>query len=104
MNLEKLKSSIENDSIEWVKHVLQRMLTRGVSRSDVKYAILKGELIEDYPDDKPFPSALFFCIINNRPIHAVAALNEENMKTYIITVYEPSLDVFERGYKTRRKR
>lgn len=84
--------------------MLQRILTRGVTRSDVKHAVLSGELIEDYPDNEPYPSALFFCMIENRPIHVATSLNEEILKAYITTVYEPSLDVFESDYKTRRKR
>lgn len=80
------------------------MLTRGVLRRDVKEVLLTGELIEDYPDDKSYPSALFFCTVNKRPLHVVAALDEERPKTYIVTVYEPSADLWEGEYKTRRKK
>jgi len=35
--------------------------------------------------------------------HAVAALAKEDERVYIITAYEPSLDVFEPDFRTRRK-
>ena len=35
------------------------MLERGISRSEVFEALLSGEEIENYPNDTPFPSALF---------------------------------------------
>ena len=37
-----------------------------------------------------------------RPLHVVASYNEVNEMIYIITVYEPSLTVFQNDFKTRR--
>jgi hypothetical protein len=31
-----------------------------LSRASVKHIIINGEMIENYPDDKPFPSGLFY--------------------------------------------
>lgn len=103
MNAERVKEYINHGYIEWRKHVFQRMLERGISKNDVKEVLLKGEIINKYEDDKPFPSALFFKKVNNRPLHTVAALDDINKKVYIITAYEPSLDLFESDYKTRKK-
>jgi len=36
------------------------MLEKGISRASVKHIICTGEMIENYPDDKPFPSGLFY--------------------------------------------
>lgn len=79
------------------------MLERDISRNDVKEVLLKGEVINNYPHDKPFPSALLFKKINKRPLHVVAAIDEKNNKVYIITTYEPSLEIFEKDYITRKK-
>ncbi len=83
---------------------LQRMLERNIEREDIKRVIMEGEIIEYYEDDKPFPSALFFKIINNRPLHTLSAFDEEQNKVYIITSYEPNLEIFESDYKTRKKK
>jgi hypothetical protein len=61
-----------------------------------------GERIEDYPDDTPYPSALFLEFVASKPLHVVAAFDEVNQLAYVITAYEPSLEVFENDYKTRR--
>jgi hypothetical protein len=104
MNIEKLKIAVKANKIEWRKHVFQRMLERNIERADVKRVIIEGEVIENYEDDKPFPSALFFKIIDNRPLHVLVAFDEEQNKTYIITSYEPNLEIFENDYKTRKKK
>lgn len=104
MDIEKLKIAVEENNIEWRKHVFQRMLERNIDRADVKKVVIEGEMIENYEDDKPFPSALFFKFINNRPLHAVAAFDERQNKVYIITSYEPNLEIFENDFKTRKKK
>ena len=104
MDIEKLKIAVKEGNIEWRKHVLQKMLERDISRADIKRVILEGEVIESYEDDKPFPSVLFLKFINNKPLHALAAFDENQDKAYIITSYEPSLEFFERDYKTRKKK
>ena len=103
MNRSLLEKAISIQNIEWRKHALQRMFEREISRDDVKNVIVIGEIIEEYKDDTPFPSALYFALVNNRPLHVVAALNESEPKVFIITAYEPTLEKFESDFKTRRK-
>jgi hypothetical protein len=38
-----------------------------------------------------------------KPLHVVASYDEVNKEAFIITAYEPSLDVFEPDYRTRKK-
>jgi hypothetical protein len=64
----------------------------------------RGDPIEEYPDDTPFPSALFFAVVGGRPLHAVAAHDATADWTYIITAYEPSLEEFEPNFRTRRRK
>jgi Domain of unknown function (DUF4258) len=103
MDSDKLKRAIAGKNIDWRKHVFQRMLERNITRENVKEVIAKGEMIEYNKNDKPFPSALFLKIINNRPIHVVVAYDEKQ-NTHIITTYEPTLDIFEGDYKKRKKK
>lgn len=62
-----------------------------------------GERIKDYPEDGPYPSALFFGWAEGKPLHTVVALDETNEWAYVITAYEPDLEHFEADYRTRRK-
>jgi hypothetical protein len=98
-----LKRAIETGRVEWQRHALERVLERGISRKDVFSALIAGEEIEDYPDDKPVPSALFLHWAANQPLHVVAALDSASEFAFIITVYKPDLDHFEPDFKTRRK-
>jgi hypothetical protein len=104
MNIIGLHAAIREERIEWRKHSLQRLAERGILQKDVLEVILAGELIEDYPDDSPYPSALFLAFIIGRPLHVVAAYHESDHRAYIITAYQPSLEFFEENYKTRRIR
>lgn len=64
--------------------------------------LLKGEIIEDYPEDKPYPSALLLGTIEETPLHIVAALDEKTDICYIITAYHPDGKHFEKDFKTRK--
>jgi hypothetical protein len=102
MNRDQLIEAIQNGMIEWQTHVLERMMKRGISREIVKQVLLEGEIIEDYPDDKPFPTALFLGWSHGEPFHVVTALDPISGYGFVITVYRPDLDHFESDYKTRR--
>lgn len=79
-------------------------LERDISRQDVFNVLLTGEEIEEYPNDTPFPSALFLGWKGNEPIHVVVALVSIAQQGYIITVYQPDLEYFHPDFKTRRNR
>lgn len=104
MDKDKLKAALENGYIEWQRHALERMFERGISREAVKEALKNGKIIEDYPDDVPYPSALFLGWINEEPLHVVAALDSLMGWCFVITAYKPDLEHFEQDYKTRRKK
>ncbi len=103
MNIDKLKTAVENGYLEWQRHALERMMERGISRDIVKEVLLPGELIEDYPSDKPYPSALFLGWPQGEPFHVVTALDSESGFCFIITAYRPDLEHFESDYKIRRE-
>ncbi len=102
MNLKKVRDSLENGIIEWKKHALGRMLERGISRAEVREVLKSGEIIEDYPDDQPYPSSLILGKAADRPLHVVIAFREEYQKVFVITVYEPDPQIFADNFKTRR--
>lgn len=97
------RKAILNGDYEWRKHTLQRMAERNVLQSEIIEVLLEGEQINTYDNDKPFPSALFFKIVNQRPIHVVVAINKLKAFASIVTVYEPSLEIFEPDFKTKKR-
>ncbi len=40
------------------RHAMQRMFARGFSMAAVRAVLSEGIVVEDYPDDKPYPSKL----------------------------------------------
>jgi len=102
MDKNKLLVALNNSNIEWRKHALERMLTRGITRAEVKSALMYGEIIEEYKDDKPYESALFF-YVNNKPLNVVVGFDIGNMMLYVITAYIPDKEHFNDDFKTRRR-
>lgn len=100
--LGELQQAIHDGRIEWRKHTLQRLAERHVLQKDVIAVLLSGEVIREYPDDRPFPSALVLGWIETRPLHVVVAHDATEGVVYVVTVYEPSLDVFQADFKTKK--
>ncbi|MBI4745320.1 MAG: DUF4258 domain-containing protein [Deltaproteobacteria bacterium] len=63
-----------------------------------------GEIIEDYPTDKPYPSCLIYGqTFGEEPVHSVWAYNEQNLWAVLITVYRPDPDRWINWRERRRK-
>jgi hypothetical protein len=45
-------------SVVFRVHAVQRMYQRGIDASAVRQVIRRGEAIEEYPEDLPYPSKL----------------------------------------------
>lgn len=75
-----------------------------LSLDEVFSSVLQGEVIEDYPQDKPFPSCLVFGLtFHGEPVHSVWAYNSENRWAVLITVYRPDPDRWD-NWRTRRRK
>ncbi|MGK7878898.1 MAG: DUF4258 domain-containing protein [Crocosphaera sp.] len=46
------------DNLVFSRHAIQQMFFRRISKQEVKQVINYGEIIEEKPDDHPFPSYL----------------------------------------------
>jgi len=83
-------------------HAIKRMFERGIGEADVKAVIDQGEVIQEYPDDVPYPSRLILGWCRERPIHVVAAYDSQERTDVVITVYEPDHSLWEDGFKKRK--
>ena len=100
---ELIKRSAERDSIAFKRHSAIRMWERGIRADEVKEALINGEIIEDYPEDRPLPSCLVLGYTEKRkPIHVVIAIDMDDWIIWVITVYSPSDEEWENGYKRRK--
>ena len=103
LDLTILREAVAQGRIQWRRHVLQKLAERGIQQQTVREVLLSGERIRDYKEDRPFPSALFLGYIGGKPLHVVASWDEINRQAFVITAYEPSLEVFESDYRTKKK-
>ena len=102
MEIESFRNFCSQSQIVWSKHALERLQSRGISVKDVKNCIMNGEIIEEYPNDFPAPSALIYGKdLNGKIIHTVCGIDEARI--YIISAYYPSVLKFEANLKIRRK-
>jgi hypothetical protein len=79
------------------------MYQRNVDEQHVRDVIATGELVEEYPDDTPYPSRLILGWHGSRALHVVVADNVDDQETIVITVYEPDPAEWEADFKRRRK-
>lgn len=84
-------------------HAIERMFQRDISEIEVKDAVLNGITIEEYKDDKPYPSFLCLKHTDNKAIHVVYAVDKEN-SIIVITVYEPDIIIWNDDFKTKRNK
>lgn len=53
-------------------------------------SVIHGRLIEDYPDDKPYPSCLVYgSTRRGEPVHSVWAYDSDTEWAVMITTYRP---------------
>ena len=77
------------------------MFERGITQSEGARVVRTGEIIEEYPDDSPYPSRLIFGMHGLRPIHVVVAYNMEDEMLIVITVYEPDSSQWTQDFRRR---
>jgi hypothetical protein len=82
-------------------HALQRMSQRRIDQNDIRQILETGDVIEDYPDDTPYPSRLLLGWIDERPIHVVVAERGDADEAIVITVYEPDPARWAPGFRKR---
>jgi hypothetical protein len=99
MDIKQIKQSITADNYEMSQHALERALERDIWKEDIEHAIIHGEIIEEYEDDKPYPSCLIYGKDKKgTPIHVVCAFSPI---IRIITIYSPHEDKWI-NYKRRK--
>jgi len=90
MDILNLIAAIRSGRIRITDHADEEAQTDGLSYEDIFFTVFSGEIIEDYPEDKPYPSCLVYgCTFGDEAVHSVWAYNEETKWAVLITVYRP---------------
>lgn len=91
-------------SLVFSRHAIQQMFYRRISHKEVEAVIFHGEVIEENPDDTPFPSYLIFDFVEGKPIHVVCSYDESTDTGYVVTAYLPDQNIWSDDFRTRRQR
>ncbi len=96
-----IRKKVINSQFEFSKHAVDQSIIRKISIDDLTTAIMNGEVIEIYPDDKYGPSCLILGFtVQNRPIH-IHCSYPSRLLLKIITIYKPDEDLWI-DYRVRR--
>ncbi|MCL4378687.1 MAG: DUF4258 domain-containing protein [Actinobacteria bacterium] len=60
MRIKKIIDKIQKGDYRFSDHAVKRMISRSIDRFEVEDIITSGEIIEEYPDDKYYPSCLIY--------------------------------------------
>ena len=101
--LEFIKSCVKRRRIHWTYHVNMRLKGRFISREIILSSVNNYEIIEEYPKDKYLPSYLLYAEYQGQIVHVQIATDFQADSITIITTYRPTLDKWEKDFKTRRK-
>lgn len=101
LDIEELRRYCEAEQVIYSKHFVDRCRERNIRLSEAEAAILAGEIIEEYPDDYPFPSCLILGPDSgHNSLHVVCAQGEGCL--YMISAYRPSPEKWKPDMRTRK--
>lgn len=90
--IDRIKELAKKEAIEFTNHARTQMYKRKIDSFKVKQCLLYGGIIEEYGDDKPYPSFLLCAKLDQKYIHVVCAVAEKQL--FIITTYYPDEDLW----------
>ncbi|NEQ71532.1 MAG: DUF4258 domain-containing protein [Symploca sp. SIO2D2] len=93
---------MEYNNLIFSRHAIQQMFFRRISKRDVQTVVNYGEVIEENPDDTPFPSYLLLDFLEGRPIHVVFSYDEFTGTGYVVTAYIPDHKLWTHDFRNRR--
>jgi len=101
--IQKIRSLVKAEKVALKKHCILRMRQRAISVNEFKEAMSDAEIVEYYEDDYPLPSSLILGFTaSGRPLHAVVTLDQGVEILWVITLYEPTTDLWCEQFKSRR--
>ncbi len=90
MDIDHIIWAIQGGRVKVTGHADEEAANDNLIFEDIIHAVCNGEVIEDYPNDTPYPSCLIFGHSPwDEPIHSVWAYNPETYWVVLITVYRP---------------
>ena len=103
MDINKIILAIRQNRVRITDHADEEAENDQLTFDEIYFSVLNGEIVEDYPNDKPYPSCLIYGkTFTGDPVHSVWAFNEQSQWAVLITVYRPDPDQWIEGRKRRK--
>ena len=101
MEINEIRVKIGIGEYRFSDHAVKRIIKRSIDRLEIQEAVLSGEIIEEYLDDKYSPSCLIYGkTVAGRNLHVQISLPPT---VVIITAYEPDETEWI-NYRVRREK
>ncbi|MDL1970122.1 MAG: DUF4258 domain-containing protein [Candidatus Desulfofervidaceae bacterium] len=103
MDIRKIIEAIQNKRVLITDHADEEAKNDQLTFDEIYFSVFNGEIIEDYPSDKPCPSCLIFGkTFSGEPVHSVWAFNEQSQWVVLIIVYRPDPNKWIKWRKRRK--
>jgi len=90
MDINDIIDAIQAQRVRISDHADEEAEADQLTFDEIYFSISHGEIIEQYPTDKPYPSCLIYSqTFSEDPVHSVWAYNNQNQWAVLITVYRP---------------
>jgi hypothetical protein len=89
-------------ALVFTRHARKRILERGIRIDEIRAATEAPTILEEYPQDEPYPSRLALGWAGSRPLHLVLAGPTVAGDTILVTLYEPDLERWEQDFLRRK--
>ena len=104
MDIENIVDAIRTNQVRVSDHADEEAAADSLTFDEICFSVVHGEIIEDYPTDRPFPSCLVLGkTVSGAPVHSVWAYNAEVRWAVLITVYRPDPERWT-NWRERKKR
>jgi len=91
MDIENIIHAVRNHRVRITDHADEEAFNDCLTYEEIYISVIHGEIIEDYPNDKPYPSCLVMGKnFSGEPIHSVWAYNPGTLWAVLVTVYRPN--------------
>ncbi|MGV0025656.1 DUF4258 domain-containing protein [Phormidesmis priestleyi] len=102
--IEEICQKIVNEEFEFSKHAVDQSILRQIQVQEIREAIVNGQVIEDYPNDKYGPSCLIGGLTQAQRIIHIQCSYPSRPLLKIITLYEPDPQRWNDDFTQRRSR
>lgn len=103
-DIETLIGSIREGRVRITDHAVEEAWNDDLSFDEIFFSIFDGRIIEEYLDDRPYPSSLVSGrSFKGKTIHSVWAYNRSNRYSVLITVYRPDSSLWNGDRRRKMK-